>query len=105
MLSMSLITPQAEAAYEDADATLRPQIHGTRNKRNIAKALVLALEGQELPEDVYGRQLKEAQQAAALEARQQGTLPEQMSRRGNLMVGRTLGALAGRPQQQQQQQL
>ena len=75
------------------------QIHGTRNKRNIAKALVLALEGQDLPEDVYGRMAEQAEQEEALKAQQQGTLPEHFSRRGKLMIGRTLGASAGRTQQ------
>ena len=76
------------------------QIHGTRNKRNIAKALVLALEGQELPEDVYGRWQKQQEARDAAAAEQEGNLPEQISRRGKLMIAQTLGASAGRPQQQ-----
>ena len=64
---------------------------------------MLALEGQELPEDVYARQAEQLQQTIAAEVSQQGSLPEHISRRGNLMIGRTLGAAAGSPLQQQQQ--
>lgn len=70
------------------------QIHGTRNKRNIAKALILALEGQQMPEDVY--QAAAAKEAAAAAAAQavRAQIPELVARGGKLMIANTLGRSA-----------
>ena len=74
------------------------QIHGTRNKRNITKALILALEGQQMPEDVHAAALDRARAAedasAARAAREE--VPELVARSGRLMISDTLGRSAAR---------
>ena len=90
-----LVTPTSwptQQRFSHQFLWLTAQIHGTRNKRNIAKALILALEGQQTAQDVYEAK---AAQLAAVEERlaevASKDIPELVARSGKLMIGTTLG--------------